>query len=276
MDRMSFLTVTPVLAKLTPRERFEALGQAELSPAGWWILGIFMLAVGLVVLFLLWGWWCQRRQRAIPLGRLRAFRAACLDCGLTRSEADSLWRAAYAASPTRPENVLSDRRLFEIAVAEITGNRNDAGDLPAGFARIAEKIGFPQEVEPARSEVADVVARAAAKEAGRPWEFNARIIEIMEGSLKLTHHGIAEETDALEEATDLRCGDVWYMELPEHYADVGEMELTFKRADISNVFRRKLRLRSLDVPGGRGPILLKVGLGEERDPLWVIGHAQED
>jgi len=273
---MSLPALTPILAQLTPRERFEALGRADISPAGWWVLGIFVLAVGLVALFLLWGWLRQRRQRAIPLGRLRAFRAACLDCGLTRSEADSLWRPAYAVSPTRPENVLSDRRLFEIAVAEITGNRNDVGDLPAGYARIAEKIGFTQEVEAARSDVADVVARAAAKEAGRLWEFNARIIEIMEGSVKLTHHGIAEEPDALEEATDLRCGDVWYMELPEHCAGVGEVELTFKRADITNVFRRKLRLRSLDVPGGRGPILLKVGLGQERDPLWVIGHAQED
>lgn len=273
---MWLVMLSPVLATMTPRERFQALSGSEASPAEWWI-GVFLVTgLGLVSLFLLWAWWRQRRRNEIPLGRLRAFREACLECGLTRSEADSLWRPAYAVSPTSPANILTDKRLFYIAVEAVTGIGGDVDELPAKYARIAEKISFSRIAEAAHSEAADVVAKATANEVGRLWEFNARIIESMENSMKLTHHGIAEETDALEEATDLRSGDAWYAELPTDYADVGEMELAFKRADIGDVFRQKLRLRSSEVPGGRGSILLKVGLGEERDPMWVIGHVPRD
>ena len=273
---MWLVTLTPVLAKLNPRERFEALGHSEVSPAGWWLVGLVILGVGLVAAFLLWGWWRQRCRSGIPPDRLRAFRAGCLDCGLTRSETDSLWGPAYAVRPARPADILSDRRLFQIAVAEASGNRDDAGELTGNYARIAEKIGFPQVARAPGSEVADIVAKAAAKETGQAWEFNARIIEIMENSMRLTHHGIAKESDALEDATELRCGDVWYVALPTDYADAGEVKLAFNRADITDVFRQKLRLRSSDVPAGRGPILLRVGLGAERDPLWVVGHVRGD
>jgi len=247
------------LAQLPAVKRLEAVSNGLDGPYLKWVL-VAVSAAGVVAYLVFVTIRLLRRRRA-RVTRWRQFLGKCRSLRLTEAEAGTLWTIAQAGSPESPEGVLADKALFEWGVRSTASGAAALGDL----AGIREKLHFPAVLP----EMAGAQAGALGTDAFQ-WEFDAQIVDVMDDCVRLTQSQIDGERLRRGVASE----SVLFAELPSRFFDIEESDFHFERAGVTDVFRHKLRLASVNEPDERREVLLRVDLGQERAPLWLVGHVR--
>ena len=248
------------LAQLPAVKRLEAVSNGLDGPYLKWVLvTVSGAGVAAYLAFVTFRLLRRRRERAT---RWRRFLGKCRSLRLTDAEAGTLWTIAQAGSPESPEGVLEDKGLFEWGVRSTASGAATLGNLP----QIREKLHFP----PVLPDVTGAQAEAFDADAFQ-WEFDAQVVDVMDDCARLAQ----PQADGGRLRRDAGASEaVLFAELPSRFFDIEETDFHFERAGVTDIFRHKLRLTSVNEPDERKEVLLRVDLGQERAPLWLVGHVR--